>query len=101
MFLSGYHRFTNVKKWWELFLPSVPFLIVSVFANIVNFSPVDSDYMFFKLESFIFAPIGEATDDIVAVLIVYCVYITLQAIPYVPSYIKGKICAKRDKAQLV
>ena len=101
MFISGYHRFTNITKWWELFLSSVPFLIVSVFANLANFSWIDSDYMFFKLESFIFAPIGAATHDAVSVLIVYAVYIALQAIPYIPSYISGKIKARRATADLV
>ncbi len=99
MMVSGYHRFTHVTKWWQLFLSSVPFLIVSVAANIVNFSPIDSDYMFFKLNSFIFAPIGAATPDWLSVLIVYAAYILIQSLPYLPSYISNKVKAKQEKAK--
>ena len=95
MLLSGYHSFTGVKKWWELLVPSCPFLVVSVAANLVNFSPIDSDYMFFKMESFIFAPIGAATPDWVSVLMVYAAYILIHALPYIPSYISN--CRKKGK----
>ena len=95
MLLSGYHRFTGIRKWKELFLPAVPFLVVSVAANVVNFSSVDSDYMFFKLESFFFAPLGAATADWLSVLIVYGVYLLIHALPYLPAWI-----AHRHKAVL-
>ncbi len=90
MLASGYHSYKGIKKGWELLLPSVPFLIVSIAANAVNFSPIDSDYMFFKLESFFFAPLGEATADWVAVLIVYAAYLLIHALPYLPSYIANR-----------
>ena len=87
MMLSGYHRFTHITKVHQLFLSSIPFLCVSVIANAVNFSKIDSDYMFFKLESFIFAPIGAATPDIFAVFIVYICYILIEGLPYLPSFV--------------
>ncbi len=87
MFISGYHRFTKVTKLYQLLLPSVPFLLVSVVANAVNFSRIDSDYMFFKLESFIFAPIGAVTPDALAVAIVYLSYILIEGLPYLPSFV--------------
>ncbi len=86
MFISGYHRFTHVTKAYLLILPSLPFLCISLMANAVNFSHIDSDYMFFKLESFIFAPIGAATPDILAVVLVYAVYLLIHAAPYLPSF---------------
>lgn len=94
MLLSGYHRFADVRKWRELLLPAVPFLIVSVAANYVNFSKVDSDYMFFKLESFFFVPIGAATDDWVSVVIVYAAYLLIHAAPYIPALIASRRHAK-------
>ena len=97
MLRSDYHSFRGIKKWWELLLPAIPFLIVSIPANLVNFSHIDSDYMFFKLESFIFAPLGAATPDWLSVVIVYAVYLLIHAIPYLPSYIGGKISALRSK----
>lgn len=96
MLLSGYHSYRNITKWYELLVPSIPLMVMSIPANIVNFSPISSDYMFFKLNSFIFAPIGQATPDFVAVIIVYIAYIIIHAIPYLPSYISN--CRKRTKA---
>ena len=90
MLLSGYHSFTGVKKWWELLVPAVPCLIVSVAANAVNFSKVDSDYMFFKMESFFFAPIGAATPDWLSVVLVYGIYLIIHGVPYLPSYLAKK-----------
>lgn len=90
MLLSGYHSYKGITRARELLLPAVPFLLVSVVANAVNFSPIDSDYMFFKLESFIFAPLGAVTADWVAVIIVYLAYLLIHALPYIPSYMKSK-----------
>ena len=87
MIISGYHAYHKAKKWEDLFLPSVPFLCLSVVANIVNFSPIDSDYMFFKLESFFFAPLGAATPDWFSVIIVYIAYLIIHALPYIPFFI--------------
>lgn len=52
MLASGYHSYRGIKKWWELFVPAIPCLAVSVIANAVNFSAIDSDYMFFKRSPF-------------------------------------------------
>lgn len=86
MLLSGDHSYTGITKWWELLLPSAPFLAVSVVANAVNFSPINADYMFFKLESFIFAPIGAALPHVAAVAITYGAYLLIHALPYLPSF---------------
>jgi len=90
MLLSGYHRFTGVTKWWELIVPAMPALLVSVIANLVNFSPIGSDYMFFKLNSFFLAPLGAATEDWVSVVLVYFAYLLIHALPYLPSYLSNR-----------
>lgn len=90
MLMSRYHSYKNVSKAWQLLLPSVPALAVSVVANAVNFSKINSDYMFFKLDSFIFAPIGAALPTPICVLIVYAIYLFIHALPYIPSYIVNK-----------
>lgn len=93
MIMSGYHSYKNVTHNAQLLLPALPFLAVSIVANIVNYSKIDSDYMFFKLESFIFAPLGAATADWLATILVYAAYILIHALPYIPFYIKNKhIC---------
>ncbi len=90
MLLSGYHRYTGIRKWWELLLPATPFLAVSVIANAVNFSPIHADYMFFKLESFIFAPLGAVMADWLSVIVVYLAYLLVHSLPYLPSYFKNR-----------
>lgn len=96
MLISGYHSFKGVTKWYELFVPMIPFLVVSVFANIVNFSPINSDYMFFKLNSFFFAPIGAMLPDVLCVIIVYLIYTVIHVTPYLPSYIANKCAARKE-----
>ena len=55
-------------------------------ANGVNFSPIGADYMFFKLNSFFFAPLGRATPDWLSVILVYGIYLLIHALPYLPFY---------------
>ena len=100
MLLSRYHSYRGITKRYELILPAVPFLAVSVIANLVNFSQLDADYMFFKLESFIFAPIGAALPDIATVVICYCAYLLIHAAPYLPSYIANCRSSKRSKTNV-
>ncbi|MBQ9131905.1 MAG: YwaF family protein [Clostridia bacterium] len=94
MLISGYHSYKKVTHPAQLLLPAIPFLAVSLPANLVNFSRIDSDYMFFKLESFIFAPIGAATADWLAVILVYCAYLIIHALPYLPFLINNKTSRK-------
>ena len=93
LLLSGDHSYRGVTRWQQLLIPALPFLGVSVLANLVNFSPIDSDYMFFKLESFIFAPIGRALPDLVCVVIVYAAYLAIHALPYLPSFVANRRAA--------
>lgn len=90
MLLSGYHSYKSVTKAHQLLLPAIPALAVSVVANLVNFSPIGSDYMFFKLNSFFFAPIGAATPDWLGVLLVYAIYLLIHALPYLPFWLTSK-----------
>ncbi len=87
MLRSGYHSYTRATRPWHLLIPAIPALAVSVVANAVNFSPIGSDYMFFKLNSFFFAPIGAATPDWLSVILVYLIYLLIHALPYLPSYV--------------
>ena len=90
MLASGYHSYKRATKWYHLLFPALPCLVVSVFANAVNFSHIGSDYMFFKLNSFFFAPIGAATPDILSVVLVYFIYLLIHALPYIPGYMKNR-----------
>ena len=90
MLMSGYHSYKKASKFLHLLAPAVPALTVSVIANAVNFSKIGSDYMFFKLNSFFFAPIGAATPDWFSVILVYLIYLLIHALPYLPFYLHKK-----------
>lgn len=98
MLKSGYHSLSRATKFYHLLLPAVPALAVSLIANAVNFSKIGSDYMFFKLNSFFFAPIGAATPDWFSVILVYFIYLLIHALPYLPLYIRNKV--KKEKSVL-
>ena len=86
MLISGEHRYTNVKTWQELFLASIPALLLSIPANVVNYT-VGADYMFFQGDSaFLPALFGGVPDPLVTVII-YLLYIFVPAIFYLPSFI--------------
>ena len=90
MLASGYHTYTQVTRPRQLLLPAIPALAVSVVANAVNFSPIGADYMFFKLNSFFFAPLGQITPDWLSVLLVYGIYLLIHALPYLPCYFRNR-----------
>ncbi len=95
MLLSGYHTYKSVTRWWELLLPSLPMLILSIPANIINWSPVGSDYMFFKCNSFFLPSLVGDLSDAVSTVIVYAVYILLPTFFYLPGVILNQKAAKR------
>ena len=95
MLLSGYHRYTNVKSLLDLFLPCIPTLIMSIPANIVNYT-LNTDYMFFRgTTAFLPAIFGE-TKTIVITLIIYALYIIVPACFYLPSFISQKLKGKLE-----
>ena len=89
-------EFTGVDSFAKLAVPAVPMLIFSIPVNIVNFT-IDADYMFFKCDSFILKPIGDATPDFVTVILMYLFYIILHICPFLPSYI-ANMRKKRKEA---
>ena len=69
-------------------------LIMSIPANIINFSPIGSDYMFFKCNSFFLPAIFGGLPDGVTTLLAYLLYATLPALFYLPGYMKNKRSTK-------
>ena len=90
MLLSGYHRYTRVKSVWDLFLPCVPTMIVSIPANIVNYT-VGADYMFFRGTSAFLPALFGDMEKIWITLIIYALYVIVPACFYLPSFISQKI----------
>lgn len=89
MLISGYHRYTNVKSWQQMFLASIPALIQSVPANIVNYT-VGADYMFFKGDSAFLPAIFGGVSDPATTVIIYLLYIFVPAMFYLPSYLVNR-----------
>ncbi len=90
MLTSGYHSFKDVKSVKQLFIPAIPALIVSIPANIANLLIDGADYMFFKMRSFFFAPIGRALPMWATVILVYIIYLIIHALPYLPSFFANR-----------
>ncbi len=90
MLLSGDHSYTGIRKIWQVLLPLVPTLIISVPALITNALVPQADYLFFKMQSFFFAPIGAATPDWFSALLVYIIYLIIHCGPYLPSYLNNR-----------
>ncbi len=90
MILSGYHSFNGIKTKKQLLLPFVPMLLASIPAHIVNLVYPKADYLFLKLRSFFFAPIGNALHPILAALLAYSLYFVICCGPHLPFYIANK-----------
>ena len=95
MLLSGYHRYTRAEKLSDLFLPCIPSLILSIPANIVNYT-LNTDYMFFRgTSAFLPAIFGGMRAPIIT-LIIYALYIFVPACFYLPSFVAQRRRKKRD-----
>ncbi len=90
LLLSRYHTYTSVKRWRDLILPALPMLIISIPANIINFSPINSDYMFFKCDSFFLPALFGSLSNGASTIMVYAVYIVLPALFYLPGLLRNK-----------
>lgn len=98
MLISGYHRYTNVTHWWELFLPCVLSLIVSIPANIINYSSIDADYMYFRGKFPLLAQFLSGVSEAKITIGIYVLYIVIPALFYLPSYLAYKRKTKNSSA---
>ncbi len=90
LLLAGDHSYRGITRWQQLLLPAVPALLVSIPANLANLLIPGADYMFFRMESFFFAPIGRATPDWFTLILTYLLYLLIHAAPYLPSYLANR-----------
>lgn len=87
MLLSGMHSYRRARRVRDLFLPCVLSLIVSVPANLINYSPIQGDYMYFRGQFPLVAQIFRGFSDVQITLILYALYILVPAMFYLPSYL--------------
>ena len=88
MIMTGYHSY-KCQRWYELIYPSVPSLIVSIPAVIIDYS-LKVDYMWFRGTSFFLPAIFGNTPEIVVTIIIYALYILVPALFFLPSFIKNQ-----------
>lgn len=85
--ISGMHRYSGVCQWQELFLPCVPSLLLSIPANLINYSKIQGDYMYFRGQFPLLAAIFGKTPAPIITLVLYALYIGIPALFYLPSYL--------------
>ena len=85
--LSHMHSYRGISRWQDLFYASVPGLLLSIPANIINYSHINSDYMYFTGQ---FTLISQRFPNISKpkfTLIIYALYIIVPSLFYLPSYL--------------
>ena len=87
---SGLHSYSARGRWQYLLYPSVFSLIQSVPANLINYSPIDADYMYFKGQFFLLQKLFAGFRPVYITMILYVLYITVPAMFYLPSYLRTR-----------
>lgn len=87
LLISGEHSYTRVTKWWEPFLASVPGLVLSIPANLVNYSSIQADYMYFTNQHFLSQRVFGTTPPHIVTMVMYGVYLVVPALFYLPSLV--------------
>lgn len=100
LLLSGEHRYTGITHWWEMFAASLPGLIVSIPANLLNYSPLHTDYMYFTGQHFIVARIFQGADPHMITIAMYLVYLLVPALFYLPSWLARQMEELRPRLRL-
>ncbi len=90
MILSGYHSYGGITQLRELFYPCIPSLLMSVPANILNYSPLHSDYMYFRGDFFLLQRLFHNPAPIAVTITLYILYILVPALFYFPSYYRSR-----------
>lgn len=90
MLLSGYHSYGGVTRMRELFYPCIPSLLMSIPANILNYSPLHSDYMYFRGDFFLLQRLFHGASPIFVTITLYALYILIPALFYFPSYLRNR-----------
>ena len=96
MLISGYHRYKSEGRIIDLFLPFFPTLLLSIPANIVNYTQ-NADYMFFRGTTAFLPAIFGGVPKPVVTLIMYALYIIVPACFYLPSFIHQRLKKRKNK----
>ncbi len=85
--ISKEHTYINITKINELFYPCILPMLYSIPANILNYSPLNSDYMYFKGQYPVIHHFFSSVASIKITIVIYLLYIFVPVLFYLPGYI--------------
>lgn len=97
--VTGMHRYDHIERAYELFCPCVASLLVSIPANIINYSSINADYMYFKGRFFIFEELLPNFSSLEITCLLYVLYIVIPALFYLPAYLLK--VTQRNKSKIL
>ena len=97
----GMLHYGGAKRVRDLFTPCLLSLMVSVPANLINYSPIHGDYMYFRGQFPLVAQIFRGFTDVQITVILYALYILVPAAIYLPGYLINRRSASKHPGVLV
>ena len=85
MLMSGYFRYTGITRMRYLLFASVPTMMLSIPANLMNYSKVHSDYMYFTGAFPLLSRIFPHTPRAGITVFMYALYIFIPMLFFLPS----------------
>lgn len=89
MLKSGYFSY-RAETLGELFYPCIPSLLLSIPANIINYSAVDADYMYFRGKMDVVSMALPGFSEVGITVTLYVLYILIPALFFLPSYLLNR-----------
>ena len=97
----GMLHYGGAKRVRDLFTPCLLSLMVSIPANLINYSPIHGDYMYFRGQFPLVAQIFRGFTDVQITVILYALYILVPAAIYLPGYLINRRSASKHPGGLV
>lgn len=97
----GMLHYGGAQRVRDLFTPCLLSLMVSVPANLINYSPIHGDYMYFRGQFPLVAQIFRGFTDVQITVILYALYILVPAAIYLPGYLINRRSASKHPGVLV
>ncbi len=94
MLKSGYFSY-RADTLRELFYPCIPSLLLSVPANLINYSSIDADYMYFRGKMNVVSMALPGFSEVQITVTLYALYILVPALFFLPMFLAGKRRAVR------
>ncbi len=96
MLKSGYFSY-HAQQLRELFYPCIPSLLLSIPANLINYSSIDADYMYFRGKMNVVAMALPGFSDVQTTITLYALYILIPALFFLPSYLLSRSRVRQEQ----